>query len=49
VAIAKLQKEITWVMEELMEHMQKHQRELPDALATGNYCQVVGVRQICYE
>jgi hypothetical protein len=36
-------------MEELMEHMQKHQRELTDALVAGNYCQVVWVRQICYK
>ncbi len=34
-------------MEELMEHMQKHQRELADALAMGNYCEVVRARQIC--
>jgi hypothetical protein len=38
---AKLQKEITGAMEELMEHMQKHQRELTDALVVGSYCQVV--------
>jgi hypothetical protein len=38
---AKLQKEIIGPMEELMEHMQKHQRELTDALVAGNYCQVV--------
>jgi UDP-N-acetylglucosamine transferase subunit ALG13 len=39
--IAKLHKEIIGAMEELMEHMQKHQRQLSDALATSNYCQVV--------
>ncbi len=34
-------------MEELMEHMQKHQKELADALALANYCQAVWARQIC--
>jgi UDP-N-acetylglucosamine transferase subunit ALG13 len=45
VAITKMRsqnsKKITGVMEELMEHMQKHQKELADALALANYCQAV--------
>jgi len=45
--IAKLQKNIIGAMEGLMEHMQKHQRELTYALATCNYCQDVQARQIC--
>ncbi len=36
-------------MEELMEHMQKHQRELASALVVGNYCQAVRAKQICDE
>jgi len=47
--IAKLPKKITRAMEELMEHMQTHQRELASALVVGNYCQVVRARQICDE